>query len=111
VERLLLASPVANGARAAIDLFVATFPETLDRAIEVSRLLRRAGLKVDLDFLGRSMKAQMKEAARLEARVVVVFGPDELERGVVTLRDMAAGSQEEVAEASLVGELKRRMNG
>jgi histidyl-tRNA synthetase len=108
VERLLLASTGDAAAGPLIDVFVACFPETLDLAMEQVQHLRRAGLRADLDFLGRSIKAQMKEAARSEARFVVVAGPEELKRGVVTVRDMAAGSQDEVSEATLVDELRGR---
>ena len=58
--------------------------------------LRGRGLSAMSDLLGRSMKAQMRDANRRGARVVAILGDDELERGVVVVRDMAGGSQEEV---------------
>ena len=50
--------------------------------------LREAGLKAEIDSLGRSMKAQMKQANRLQAEKVLIFGEDEVSRGFVVLRDM-----------------------
>ena len=70
--------------------------------------LRRRGLAADMDYLGRSLKAQMKEADRLGSATVVVIGDDELARGVVILRDMTSGEQRQVpaeqAPALLSGE-------
>ena len=50
-----------------------------------------------MDYSGRSLKAQMKEASRMGARLVMVLGPDEFARGQVTMRDLEAGEQTEMA--------------
>ena len=42
------------------------------------------------------MKAQMKQAGRLNARFAVIFGDDELARGAVTLKNMAESTQTEI---------------
>lgn len=59
--------------------------------------LRRAGFKAEFDFLGRSMKAQMKQANRVNAKYVLIFGEDEFARGNVVLRNMANSEQTEIA--------------
>ena len=56
--------------------------------------LRQKGLKVTYDLRGRSMKAQMREANRQNARFVAIAGDDELVSGQVQLKDMAEGVQE-----------------
>ncbi len=58
--------------------------------------LRREGLHVGLDLKGRSMKAQMREANRQRALFAVIVGNDELSSGIVQLKDMATGDQNEV---------------
>lgn len=59
--------------------------------------LRKAGLSVEKDYLDRKMKAQFKSADRLKAKFVAVLGEDELDKGIINLKDMATGEQEEVA--------------
>lgn len=59
--------------------------------------LRRAGFKVEYDFNGRSMKAQMKQANKFQAKQVLIFGEDEVARGNVTVRNMATSEQQEIA--------------
>lgn len=90
-----------------VDVYVACqqrslFKEVFRTAIE----LRRAGLAVDYDFFGRSMKAQMKAANKGGARFVLIFGEEEAARGQVVLRDMAAGGQREIALTDIISILQ-----
>jgi len=51
-----------------------------------------------MDYLSRSLKAQMRSADKLGARFVCVIGDDEMARGVVALKDMQGDTgQREVA--------------
>ena len=56
--------------------------------------LRAAGISCDCDFVGRSVKAQMREANRQGAPFVLMLGEDELAQGKVTLKNMADSSQQ-----------------
>jgi len=60
-----------------IDVFVTAFPETRASAQILTARLRQEGLRVEADLLDRSLKAQLKEAARLRARFALLVGPDE----------------------------------
>ena len=55
--------------------------------------LRRAGMRAEADYQGRSLKSQFKQADKLGAVLCVVVGPEELERGEATLRNMASHEQ------------------
>ena len=55
----------------------------------------------------RSMKAQMRYASAMGAPKVVLIGPKEIERGVVTIRDMATAQQKEEPESGLLESLGR----
>ncbi|NHM27729.1 histidine--tRNA ligase [Desulfofundulus sp. TPOSR] len=112
LERILLTMEqqgVAFPRPPKLDVFLATADAAArDRALVLVQKLRREGLAVDRDYLGRSLKAQMKYAGRLEVGLVAILGSDELERGVVALRDMATGNQEEVPLDRLAEEIKQR---
>ena len=69
--------------------------------------LRKSGLSCDLDFMGRSFKAQMKQANRENARFTLIFGEDELSRETVSVRNMADSSQNEVKLVDLLTILNR----
>lgn len=59
--------------------------------------LRRAGVVVEVDHRGRSVKAQMKRADRSGAETVLVLGARELEASAGQLKDMATGTVRDVA--------------
>jgi len=65
-------------------------------AVRLAGEWRDAGLRVEIDYMDRSLRAQMKQADRLGARLVVIIGEDEASRGVVRVRDMATGEEREM---------------
>ena len=83
IERLLLACD-AEGvfavAPAPLDAFVVDVTGG-EAARDLTAELRRAGLRADRAFDGRSLKSQMKAADRSGARVALIVGPDEIGRG------------------------------
>ncbi len=89
------------------DVFVVTLGERAgDYAFPLMRAWRRAGLSTVYDLKGRSMKAQMREANRQEARCVVILGDAELDAGTAQLKHMDTGEQQSVALDDLTGILK-----
>ncbi|HEY3368048.1 MAG TPA: histidine--tRNA ligase [Symbiobacteriaceae bacterium] len=88
--------------RPRMDVFIATLGEAA-RPVGLKLLydLRAAGLSADVDYLGRSLKAQMKYAGRMNARYVVILGDDEVNKGAAAVKDMDAGTQGEVALTEL----------
>jgi histidyl-tRNA synthetase len=62
-------------------------------ALEMARAWVQRGVPVEVEVTGRSLKAALKRADREGFRAVAIVGDDELHRGEVTLRDLAAGSQ------------------
>lgn len=68
--------------------------------------LRRAGMYAEIDCEGKSLKAQMRAANRLHAATTVFFREDDLAQGLVSLRRMDDGTQENIPLAHLVQYLK-----
>ena len=66
-------------------------------AFQLMTEFRRKGIAAEMDFLRRSMKAQMRDAGKKSARWVIIVGDNEIERGVLILKSMAASSQQEIA--------------
>jgi histidyl-tRNA synthetase len=58
--------------------------------------LRSRGIPVDLDFLGRSLKAQMREANRQESEHVLVIGESELRSGKAKIKNMKTGTEQPI---------------
>jgi histidyl-tRNA synthetase len=67
------------------------------------------GVRAELDFSGKSLKSQMKQADRLEARYVLIVGDDELKKGEAILRNMQTKEQITVSIDSLVENIKEKI--
>jgi len=71
--------------------------------------LRRAGIGVDTDYNGASLKSQMKKADKSGAGHTLILGEQEIKNGKAVLRDMRTKEQAEVSLNNIVEELKRRL--
>ena len=90
----------------AVDVFVVALGEAAQKAaFQLLMELRAAGLSAAMDFAGRSMKAQMKQANKANARFVAILGEDEVREGAVTLRDMQSSEQEKVTREEIINKL------
>ncbi len=58
--------------------------------------LRNKGIRVELDYLERSLKAQMREANRQEAAYIIVVGDMELRSGKANLKNMKTGREQSI---------------
>jgi histidyl-tRNA synthetase len=120
MERLVLALPAAV-ALPRCDVLVAVPTRKaegaggarpgLDRALRLERALRAEGLRVMLEHEGRSFKSTLKLADRLGCRFLALLGEEELAQGAWAVRDMAASSQETVAEDLVTAYLEERIRG
>lgn len=89
-------------------IFVATLGDAARQAaVPLLHALRRAGMTAETDYVGRSLKAQMREAHRQGARFALILGDDELAQNVVTLRDLQTHEQRAVSREQIVFELQR----
>ena len=111
LERLLLileARGIEIPKERECDVFIATLGEKAKlEGLKIAKDLRGKGFKVLSDVMGRGLKAQLKYADRSGARYTVVIGEDELNRGVVALRDMLLSEQKEIAIDRIDEEIDR----
>lgn len=80
------------------DVFIAYAGEgTAEAAFALAQELRATGLRSELEYNGRSFKAQFKQAGKYEAKYVAVIGSNELEAGIYNIKNMSMGTEEKVA--------------
>ncbi len=80
-------------------------------AFQLLQKLRDAGLHAEMDYAGRSMKAQMKQANKAGARFALILGEDEVRESVVMLRDMEKSEQQKVAIEEIVKKIIAEVKG
>ena len=59
--------------------------------------LRQQGICAEVDYLGRSIKSQMREANRQQAQYVIVVGEQELKTKIAKLKNMRTGEETAVS--------------
>ena len=101
LERLLLAMeesgiPFPEAPKCNLSI-VSAGENALLKALSLSAELRSQGYSVNIDTVGRSIKAQMKYANKINSEFTVVIGDNELENGTAMLKCMEDGTQTEVS--------------
>jgi histidyl-tRNA synthetase len=96
LERMMLSAGERPVPRPVTDLFVADEGRGVE-AFALACEARAAGLAVQQELAGRSLKGQLKQADRAGARYVAIVGADGMQ-----LRDMDSGEQDSVESAAAV---------
>ena len=73
-----------------IDFFIANIGQGTEvKTVEIARLLRKQGLKVQYDVEQKKLKAQFKKADRAKAKYVITLGDKELAAEVLNVKRLA----------------------
>ncbi len=72
-------------------------------ALRLARDWTRAGVVMEVELTGRSLKAALKRADKEGFAAVAILGDDELAAGTVAIRDLATSSQEVMSPAAVPG--------
>ena len=90
-----------------IDLYIVKLDKELTSEVVYLALgFRQKNLSVDFDYLDRSVKAQMREANKLNAQYVLFLGGEEYKSGKVNLKNMESGEQKEFSIKDVDGMTK-----
>ena len=97
-----------EGGKSSVQVMVCRFSEKeTSQNIKIAQMLREAGFNVEIypetDKLGKQFGIADKKGIPL----VIVQGPDEVVNGMVTVKDLGAGSQKQVAVSGLIEYMKQ----
>lgn len=76
-----------------------------DENLVLAQTLRLRGVRCGIGLGDRSLKAQMRAANKAGAAFAVIRGEREMEKGLLVLKNMGDGSQEELAMPDLIERL------
>ena len=110
VDRLVMSAEAEGvfGEPKGIDAYVVPIGETTrGRAVEILTALRAAGLRADIDLVGRGPSKNLDYANAARARFAVLVGERELKAEKVGLRNMTSGEQREVPVGILAEEIRK----
>ena len=114
IERLLMVLEAQNkfeDTSLPLDIYLCTMGE---KASHISMIwltkFRALGFRVDRDFLNRSVKAQMRDAHRQKARIVLLIGDNEIENKSFSVKEMESGQQSNIGFNDIEKYLKNYFN-
>ena len=114
VDRTLLALAAEGktvGAANRVDVYGVPLGETAK--LELAKLaatLRANGIRVDLAYGDRSLKASMRGADRSGAVLALVAGDRDIDAGTVGVKDLGSGEQVDIAIDAVAAEVLRRLS-
>lgn len=89
------------------DVYIAWLGEnTSETALKIAESLRDNDIKVYIDYSEKGMKSHMKKADKLSVRYCIILGEDELNKGIVLLKDFSTREQKEVKIEEIVNQIK-----
>ncbi len=110
IERLVLMKGEGRIAPAVPQLFLAAMgDEAADRAFVLMSQLQAQGIQAEMDYQGKSLKAQMRRANKLNALYTLILGDEELQSGEAQLKKMADSSQEAVRLDALTDVMLKKL--
>ncbi len=110
MERLAMLLPERETPRP--DFYLAALlPEALDEALTLAEDLRAAGFCGQVSFTARSLKSQLRQAGKFNARKCLMLGEAELAARTMLIKNMDSGDQETVPQADLITTLRRAASG
>jgi histidyl-tRNA synthetase len=94
----------------AMDIFIVTIGDKAkNESFRILKDLRNNDIAADKDHLDRSVKAQFKYSDKINAKYTIVIGDDELDKDIVSLKNMATSEQNTIKLSEIVKELKNRL--
>jgi histidyl-tRNA synthetase len=106
IERLLMVMQARDLIKIephTLDIYLCTMGQhASQQAMNWIQKFRDLGYRVDRDYLNRSIKAQMREANRQQARLVLILGDIELEKNQFSVKNMQDGSQTDLSYERII---------
>jgi histidyl-tRNA synthetase len=105
-DRLVLTlQAIESASLQRVDAYIAPLGDALNpAALALARELRRGGLSVELGEGTFRLKKSLETADKV-ARRIVILGEDELQSGILTVKDFSTGIQTKVPRAELAAHL------
>ncbi len=110
IERLLflLDEKERKQKKTKTQVFVAAVkPELKQKAVEIAGEFRKAGIRVQVDLMGRNLRKQFEYANALGVRFMAVVGEKELSEGKIVLKNLESGVEEKKTVEEAINEMRK----
>ena len=113
MERLLTALEFENinVSSKSLDVYIIPFSETKQYSAFLTQMIRLNGFTCDMDYLDKGLKANFKQADRMNAKYVIIVGDEEAEKKVLTIKNNQTKEEYKVKEEDLIEFLDEHIEG
>ena len=109
MERLILVSKLENGLNVKGNncfVYIVSLGEKAQLiSSRLAHKIRLSNKSVEMDLMNRSMKAQLREASKLNCKYVIIIGEDEIETSIALVKNMETWEQKNIAFDEILNEL------
>jgi len=109
MERLILACEAEKinlPLKDSISVYIVTLDESFYKyGFDILHTLRKSGIKAHISYEAKSLKAQMRQANKLNSRFAIIIGEDEVKSKKYTLKDMQEHEQELIDKKTLLNKI------
>ena len=103
IERIILALDKKEIEPKKLDCYLIALSEKCaPKLVDILKQFRDQGISADMNYRLSSMKSAMRSADKAGAKFVCILGEDELQKGVVSLKDMQKSEQQEIKIENIV---------
>ena len=95
-----------------IDVYIVPLSdEVKEYGFQLLQILRMNGFNADIDYMGRNLKSNFKQADRYNAKYIVVIGEDEVKSQVLTIKNNETKEEYKVNEEEIIDFLDEKIDG
>ena len=86
-----------------LDLYIIPMSDNeTNYAYKLCQTLRMNGFSTDIDYIKRNIKANFKQADRLNAKYIIIIGEEEIKNKILTIKDNIKKEEYKVKEEELI---------
>ena len=83
--------------------------DTKTYSLKLLEMIRMNGFKADIDYMDRNMKANFKQADRLNSKYIIIIGDEEVKNKTLTINDNKTKEEYKVKEEELINFLDEKI--
>ena len=103
MERILLAMKSKQFNKNKVQIYIVGLGDhTRTTVIKLAQELREQNLITEFDLLRRSLKAQLREANKMNVKYAIIIGEEELESNQLEVKNFSTGNQQKVKLSKIV---------
>lgn len=90
------------------EVYVVVLGDAYEGAQKLARILRKEGVKTEVDITGRKLDRQLKTAVKKKIPYMIFVGDTELQNEVYPLKDTASADEEKLSVERIIARVKDR---